>query len=79
MDEQHIRERAYFLWHKEGRPEGRNAEFWERARSQAAEMAEPAIHTPLGERTPDERKIDEGLIETFPASDPPAFTAPGRS
>ncbi len=31
-DEQRIRERAYFLWEQEGRPEGRDLDYWERAR-----------------------------------------------
>lgn len=30
--EQRIRERAYFLWEEDGRPNGRDGEFWERAR-----------------------------------------------
>ncbi len=30
--EQRIRERAYLLWEEEGRPEGRELEYWERAR-----------------------------------------------
>lgn len=31
-DEEHaIRERAYFLWEEEGRPEGRALEHWRRA------------------------------------------------
>ena len=30
--ERRIRERAYFLWEADGCPEGREAEFWERAR-----------------------------------------------
>ena len=79
MDERHISERAYHLWHKEGCPGGRDAEFWERARSQLEEMAQPAMQTPLGNRTPGEVAVDEGLAETFPASDPPAFVAPARS
>jgi hypothetical protein len=29
--EHHLRERAYFLWEREGRPEGLAHEFWERA------------------------------------------------
>jgi hypothetical protein len=29
--EHYLRERAYFLWEREGRPEGRAQEFWERA------------------------------------------------
>ncbi|MGH7212342.1 MAG: DUF2934 domain-containing protein, partial [Acetobacteraceae bacterium] len=30
--ESRIRERAYHLWETDGRPEGREIEFWERAR-----------------------------------------------
>ena len=29
--QQHIRERAYALWEADGRPEGRDLEYWERA------------------------------------------------
>ncbi len=29
---QRIRERAYHLWEQEGRPDGRDADYWERAR-----------------------------------------------
>jgi hypothetical protein len=29
--ERHLRERAYFLWEREGRPEGHAREYWERA------------------------------------------------
>jgi hypothetical protein len=29
-----IRERAYFIWEEEGRPEGRHRKHWERARVQ---------------------------------------------
>ncbi|TDH58347.1 DUF2934 domain-containing protein [Dankookia rubra] len=39
--EQRIRERAYFLWHAEGCPEGRSAEFWDRARALEMETAPP--------------------------------------
>jgi len=39
--EQRIRERAYFLWQAEGCPEGRGAEFWDRARALEPEAASP--------------------------------------
>jgi hypothetical protein len=75
MDQQHeqrIRERAYQLWEKEGSPDGRDQEFWERARLMVeAERAGP-IKTPLGSRTEAERKTDEVVAQSFPASDPPA-------
>ena len=37
--EQHLRERAYFLWEREGRPEGHAHEFWERACQEEARAA----------------------------------------
>jgi hypothetical protein len=37
--EHHLRERAYFLWEREGRPEGRAHEFWDRARQEEARAA----------------------------------------
>ena len=37
--EHYLRERAYFLWEREGRPEGRAQEFWERAYREEARAA----------------------------------------
>jgi hypothetical protein len=37
--EHRLRERAYFLWEREGRPEGRAQEFWERAHREEARAA----------------------------------------
>ena len=51
-----VRERAYFLWIEEGRPEGKAEEHWRRAR--AAEAMD--------------LMVDEASDESFPASDPPA-------
>lgn len=73
--EQRIRERAYQLWQKEGSPEGRDQEFWERARLMVQAEGEAPMQTPLSKRTPDERKADDAVAQSFPASDPPAFTA----
>lgn len=36
MDEEAIRRRAHEIWEREGRPEGREAEHWERARAELA-------------------------------------------
>ena len=44
-----IRERAYHLWEAEGRPHGREAEHWERARREFEAHAAPA---PNGEVEP---------------------------
>ena len=71
-NEHSIRERAYFLWEKEGRPEGRDTEFWERARLMHAAAAAPPVTTALQSRSPAEMAVDDAVAETFPASDPPA-------
>jgi hypothetical protein len=39
--EQRIRERAYFLWIEEGKPEGRDKEHWEAARAALEEEEQP--------------------------------------
>ena len=72
--ESSIKERAYHLWEKEGRPQGREAEFWERARLMHETDAKPAQMTPLAARTEEEKEVDEAMKGSFPASDPPAFT-----
>ena len=87
-----IRLHAYRLWESDGRPDGRHLDFWlaaERhaivtiaaAQSHGSAMLDekvkhkdPALHaTPLHNR-----ELDEGLLETFPASDPLASTQPGE-
>jgi len=73
--EQRIRERAYDLWQKEGSPQGRDQEFWERARLMLDGEASAPMTTPLSQRSAHERKTDETVAESFPASDPPSFTA----
>ena len=71
--EQQIRERAYALWEKEGSPDGRDAEFWERARLiLETESAPPPVSQA---QSPEDREVDVAMDESFPASDPPAFTA----
>jgi hypothetical protein len=35
--EHRIRERAYFIWKEEGKPEGRHLDHWERARAHIEE------------------------------------------
>ena len=44
--EQHIRERAFLLWGAEGRPEGRNDEYWHRAREiiEGESRSSPPLH-----------------------------------
>jgi hypothetical protein len=60
--EQRIRERAYFLWEKDGCPDGHADQYWERAR--AIEIA----------RERNDRRIDIEGDGSFPASDPPSHS-----
>ena len=75
-DEQSIRERAYYLWQKEGSPDGRDREFWERAALIEGAADTPNLPTPL--QSAESHEVDVAMEDTFPASDPPAFTAPTR-
>jgi Protein of unknown function (DUF2934) len=45
--EDRVRDRAYALWEKNGRPDGRSDEYWQQARSEVeAEEAEPGNESP---------------------------------
>ena len=45
--EDRVRERAYALWERDGRPEGRSDEYWQLARSEVqAEDGEPGNERP---------------------------------
>jgi hypothetical protein len=61
-----IRERAYHLWETEGRPHGREAEFWERA-SELVGMEESGKigQIPVEAERVEEASIQENLGE-FP-------------
>ena len=73
--EARIRDRAYHLWIDEGRPHGRHAEFWERARelvgmeesAGAGQLPNPqrAGHDPAAEEPIEEAFLQENLGE-FP-------------
>lgn len=64
--EQRVRERAYHLWEQEGRPHGRDQEFWERAHALIAIGDNPgATRLPNPEPHPDspcETGVEEAEI-----------------
>lgn len=73
--EHRIRERAYHLWEHDGRPQGRDLEYWERARELvgmeesrgAGELPNPMTHPPITglPEGVEEAEIQENLGE-FP-------------
>ena len=64
---QRIRERAYHLWEADGRPEGQDVEYWERARELDAMSSYPGagLLSPDQPRFTDEAALEENLGE-FP-------------
>ncbi len=53
--DQTIRENAYYLWEREGRPEGRDQDHWLRA---AAKLTKPPA--PVEDHVEDEEKVLDG-------------------
>ena len=64
--EHRIRERAYHLWHDEGRPHGRHDEFWERARELVAmEDSAGAGQLPNPQSTGEDPSREQPVEEAF--------------
>lgn len=63
-DDHKIRVRAYHLWEAEGRPEGRDGEFWARARDEHAQE-----HTQ--EHQPQQATGGEGAADAAPTAEQP--------
>jgi hypothetical protein len=75
-----IRERAYHLWEEEGRPEGRDAEFWERAKELIGmeENADAALlPNPMKQSSHTESPIEEAEIQENYGEFPNRFTDQG--
>ncbi|HEX3351101.1 MAG TPA: DUF2934 domain-containing protein [Acetobacteraceae bacterium] len=69
--ESRVRERAYLMWEQEGRPEGRDQEYWERARELEAMTAHPDAallpnpKTEYGEPPPPEPVEEAEIMENY--------------
>ncbi len=80
--EQRVRERAYALWEAEGKPHGRDVEYWERARELTA-IEENAgvglVPNPLGRPDPArEAGVEEAEIQQNLGEFPDRFADQGE-
>lgn len=80
--EQRVRERAYLLWEAEGKPHGRDVEFWERARELVAmEESAGSGQLPNPQKEPTSRRetgVEEAEVQQNLGEFPDRFTDQGE-
>ena len=77
-DDERIRRRAYEIWEREGRPEGREAEHWRKAAEELASESSPADTQEVpAARVRGPAKLDESTSDTGAIPAAPAPAAPG--
>ena len=82
--EQRIREAAYHLWEEDGRPQGRDVEYWERARELvgmeesrgAGLLPNPMIHPTMATGEP--AGVEEAELQQNLGEFPDRFTDQGE-
>ncbi|MGD0636113.1 MAG: DUF2934 domain-containing protein [Beijerinckiaceae bacterium] len=70
-----VRLRAYQLWQAAGAPEGKALEFWLEAEREL-QNSKSHVNAISSGADWEEEELQEGLMESFPASDPPAAIQP---
>lgn len=81
-----IRHRAYEIWLAQGRPVGQAMQHWLMAEQEIDSVHDSGEISPAvvslhieqdsQKATSENDRLDEGLMETFPASDPVSMTQP---
>ena len=68
-DDAVVREQAYYFWEQDGRPEGREMEYWSRAAVAVAEKGQMDTLTKTAPKKPvsDKPKLAASKVKTAPA------------
>jgi hypothetical protein len=71
-DDAAIREQAYYFWEQDGRPEGRETEYWERAKVAMSDKDQMDTLTELAPKKPAKSKAAASKSKTVPVKAEPA-------
>jgi hypothetical protein len=76
--QQRVRERAYVIWQHGGSPDSSAEPFWLMAEEELLAERQGPLSGSAEERPDrprDEAQVDDEVDDSFPASDPPAWTS----